>query len=176
MSSGEIQIITSMLALSSIVEENSLIIIDEPEISLHPNWQIKFIDLLCAIFKKYPTCHFLIATHSHFLVSDLKPESSSLLALVKDNEDNISPELLNYETYGWTAENILYNIFNVATVRNHYFEMDLRNLLSIISSNTKSRNTLKVKEYIRKFENFNIHNNDPLKLIIKEAKKYLNED
>lgn len=37
MSSGEIQILTSLLSLASVVKDNSIVLIDEPEISLHPN-------------------------------------------------------------------------------------------------------------------------------------------
>jgi predicted ATPase len=52
MSSGEIQILTSLLSLASVVKESSIVLIDEPEISLHPNWQMQYIDLLNKIFKK----------------------------------------------------------------------------------------------------------------------------
>lgn len=169
MSSGEIQILTSMLALSSIVKENSLVLIDEPEISLHPNWQIQFVDILNKIFKKYCDTHFIIASHSHFLVSNLKKESSGILSLTKDRNLNIMAEFLGYDTYGWSSENILYNVFNVATVRNHYFEMDIGKVLKFISSDSTS-NIREIKKILTKLSGFNITANDPLNLLLKKAK------
>lgn len=171
MSSGEIQILTSLLTLSSIVQDSSLVLIDEPEISLHPNWQIQYINILNNVFRGFRGCHFLIASHSHFLVSDMKHDSSAILILNKNNKHQITSEYLKYNTEGWDAENILYNVFDVATTRNHYFEMDLRNLLKLISK--KNSNKTKIRDYIAKFEQFNITTNDPLTLIIKKAKKYI---
>ena len=129
MSSGEIQILTSMLALSSVVKNNSLVLVDEPEISLHPNWQMKYIEILYRIFRRQTNCHFIIATHSHFLASDLDSDASSILSLKQDSDSNTKARLIEYETEGWSAENILYNIFDVATVRNIYFEMDIKKLI-----------------------------------------------
>jgi ABC-type Mn2+/Zn2+ transport system ATPase subunit len=176
MSSGEIQILTSMLALSSIVKESSLILIDEPEISLHPNWQIKYVQILNNVFRNYNNCHFIIATHSHFLVSDLKDSCSSILSLKFNNKLEITPEFVDYSTEGWSAENILYNVFDVSTVRNHYFETDLRTLLSLISNRSKIlKNRNKIRNLVEKFEKFNILPSDPLSVIIKNAKKVLDE-
>lgn len=173
MSSGEIQILTSMLALSSIVKESSLVLIDEPEISLHPNWQIQYVGILNNIFRNFSSCHFLIATHSHFMVSDLKDACSSILSLKINDKMEIKSEFMDYDTEGWSAENILYNVFDVASVRNHYFEMDLRNLLHLISQKSKKRN--KIQEYIDKLSKYNIVDSDPLHIILRDAKKYLDE-
>ncbi|WP_256011800.1 AAA family ATPase [Desertivirga xinjiangensis] len=173
MSSGEIHILTSMLSLSAVVQNNSLVIIDEPEISLHPNWQIRFVEIINNIFKMYKDCHFIIASHSHFLVSDLNPDSSSILVLNKDEDNKIVPELLDFDTYGWSAENVLYNVFGVATSRNHYFEMELRRMLKIISSNsTSASDKVTVRRTVEKLSKFNITKDDPLSLLLNEAKKY----
>ncbi|EMY3550083.1 ATP-binding protein, partial [Flavobacterium psychrophilum] len=45
-SSGEANILSTLLSLVPLLKDNSLILIDEPEISLHPLWQSKYIDLL----------------------------------------------------------------------------------------------------------------------------------
>ena len=90
-SSGETHMISEFIGLLSQIKENSLVLIDEPEISLHPNWQIKYIDQLKNIFHDYVNSHFVIATHSHFLLSDVKPTSANTIEYTKH------PELaLNY--------------------------------------------------------------------------------
>lgn len=42
-SSGELSLIFNLLSIAGEIENESLILIDEPEISLHPEWQSNFI-------------------------------------------------------------------------------------------------------------------------------------
>jgi len=181
-SSGEYHFLISILEILTNIKQNSLILIDEPEISLHPNWQMKYINFLKRIFKDYKSCHFIIASHSHFLVSDLKNESSDIVSLKindaqnisdKKNKDLISAELLKDNTYAWSAEDILYNVFHVKTVRNFSVEYDMRKLLSMISKNSSdfeemARLLLNLKQLAIKPE-------DPLNIILNQAKEYLKE-
>lgn len=170
MSSGEIQILTSLLTLASVVKENSIVLIDEPEISLHPNWQMQYIDLINRIFKRQKSCHFIIATHSHLLAADIPIDSSAILSLTRDKKMDLVTELLD-SSYGNSAENILYNVFGVATVRNYYFESDINKLLKLISDKSKKKGD--IEKLVAKFKRFKITPNDPLSVIIKDAEKYL---
>ena len=58
-SSGEFHLIISMIGIFSKIENNCLVLIDEPEISLHPNWQMQYISFLKKVFSKYASCHFI---------------------------------------------------------------------------------------------------------------------
>ncbi|CAH7438176.1 ATP-binding protein [Vibrio chagasii] len=71
-SSGEQAVVMSILGIASRIEDDSMIFIDEPEICLHPEWQEKYISLLISTFRIYKRCHFLIATHSPQIVSNLE--------------------------------------------------------------------------------------------------------
>lgn len=128
-STGEIGLLTTFLRAVPEMKSNSIIFIDEPEISLHPSWQMKYIDLLQKFLKGYKNCHVIIATHSHLLLSDLKKEWSSVLVLKEAKKDKVNAELIQFPPYGWPPEAILHDVFGVANVRNHYFEMDVRKLL-----------------------------------------------
>lgn len=68
LSSGELNDFTMFFDLVFRTEKNSLIIIDEPEISLHVSWQETFIDdvLKCISGKE---CQIIISTHSPDLIS-----------------------------------------------------------------------------------------------------------
>ncbi|TOO95411.1 ATP-binding protein, partial [Vibrio parahaemolyticus] len=70
-SSGEQCLFLIFMGIISSIEDNALICIDEPEISLHPQWQEKFVDILNDSFSSYKGCHFIIATHSPLIVSDI---------------------------------------------------------------------------------------------------------
>lgn len=48
---------------------NSLVLIDEPEISFHPEWQEKFLEIVEQI-QALNSFQLLIATHSPYLIGD----------------------------------------------------------------------------------------------------------
>lgn len=173
-SSGQNQILTSMLSIASVIEENSLILIDEPETSLHPNWQMKYFDLIYKAFDKLNSCHFIVASHSHFLVSDLQSDSSSILSITRDENFQIETKLIPYNTYGWSAEQILLEVFNVPTTRNLFVADLVGNILNMIANPQK--NIAKIETEVSKLLRYNLDKldkADPLKTIIdKLIKKY----
>jgi len=176
-SSGEIQIFTSFLSLSSVITERSLVLIDEPEISLHPNWQMEYIDLINSVFKHLFESHFIISSHSHFLASDLPPKTSSLISFKKDDNGEVISELQPEKTFGWSAEQILLEIFNMPTTRNLFVYKTVGEILNINSKPKKSKKDIESIVFrVKKLQSFNIDEldeRDPLKEIIdKLIKKY----
>lgn len=170
-SSGEKHILFAFLNIARHIQDNSLILIDEPEISLHPNWQMIYITALKQLFRDFSSCHFVIASHSPYLVSDLSPDSSSLIVL--SMEDGVrSAVTLDYSTYAWSAENILYNVFHVRTTRNYYFDIELRELLQFIS-NKHAEDLPKIKQLYNKLSGYAFDSKDPLNLILDEVKEYI---
>ncbi|MDZ4018432.1 AAA family ATPase [Pseudomonas sichuanensis] len=67
-SSGQQQMICSIMELASSLENDALVLIDEPELSLHPKWQQIYLDHLHAALEPFRGCHVLLATHSPLLV------------------------------------------------------------------------------------------------------------
>lgn len=171
-SSGEYHLLISLIGIFANISDDSLVLIDEPEISLHPNWQMKYISFLKKVFSKYSSCHFILTTHSHFLISDLEDKSSYLTGLKR--EENILKTVdIDKNTFGWSAEEVLYKIFDVRTTRNHYLEMDLRELLSLISQKSEDKGQIYIlTERLRQVQ---LDKNDPLRLIIEQATNYLQQ-
>lgn len=181
-SSGEFHLFSSYIALKSTVVPGSLILIDEPEISLHPNWQMKYIHFLKKIFsgKEYKGCQVIIATHSHFVISDLKSETSEVLKLDRTQEGNVAATPIKSNTYGMSAEGILFYIFGLRTSRNYYFEMEIRGLLSLISGREEEENVLKrvqeVKKHITNLSKYSLGKNDPLNRILDQANEFVSNN
>ena len=69
LSSGEQHLVLLSYFLIFLLKPNSLILIDEPEISLHLKWQRTFIDDILNI-SKHLNPRFIIATHSPAIVGD----------------------------------------------------------------------------------------------------------
>lgn len=83
-SSGELGIVTGFLGLASVIDNDSLVFVDEPEISLHPEWQTNYVELLTNTFRRYLGCHFVLATHSPLILADINPEASNVVSLDPD--------------------------------------------------------------------------------------------
>jgi len=165
-SSGEHNLITSLIGLMATIKQDSLLLIDEPEISLHPNWQMKYVSFLKDVLSSeiYNTSHAIIATHSHFLVSDLEGNSSKIIGLSKGEGIQVVPLAKNLNTFGWSAEDVLYNIFNVQSPLNYYLEADLTELLGMIANNIKDVN--KVETILNKLTALPKRENDPCRKLL----------
>ena len=76
LSSGEKQLFLRTLAIKMLNPENSIILIDEPELSLHPKWQQRIVDVYRKIGKNN---QIIIATHSPHILGSVKKENIMLL-------------------------------------------------------------------------------------------------
>lgn len=80
-SSGEQQIISSVFGILSVIESNSLLLIDEPEISLHPKWQLQFLGLLENVLIGYDGCHVIVSTHSPLIVQSAQSLGYQIISM-----------------------------------------------------------------------------------------------
>ncbi|MBS0044492.1 ATP-binding protein [Shewanella sp. M16] len=172
-SSGEALLLHSLTAFIRYVSNNSLVIIDEPEISLHPNWQIKYFSLLNTMLSNVKNCHVIIATHSHFLISELDKESSSLISLKVVN-GKVEADNIVSSTLGWSPESILYRVFNVRTFNSLYLESDLQKAHSMLYSDSCDFNEL--RRLNSKFQSLVLDDSDPLNKFIETVKGYINDN
>lgn len=112
-SSGQLSTVTAILSLAAAIEDSSLILIDEPELSLHPKWQVKYVDLLLDTFSQYVGCHYVIATHSPMVISEL-PRHACVVSLDE-------PEIpQSAELAGQSADYLLAEAFQVPTNNNRH--------------------------------------------------------
>ena len=115
LSSGEKQLFLRTLAIKMLNPENSIILIDEPELSLHPKWQQRIIDVYRKIGKNN---QIIIATHSPHILGSVRKEN--IMLLDKDDEGKIvvrtGDEL--YDSYGQPTDRVLKDIMGLQTTRN----------------------------------------------------------
>ncbi|WP_186056258.1 ATP-binding protein [Burkholderia gladioli] len=77
LSSGEKQIVTVLAYLAYLAGENSIFLIDEPELSLHISWQTGLLAALKAVQPK--GCQLIMATHSPEIVSEQREKVVRLI-------------------------------------------------------------------------------------------------
>ena len=98
-------VILKMLLTSGAIERNGTIILDEPEIHLHPEWQLLFAELIVLIQKEFGV-HVLLNTHSPYFLNAIEvytvkygvdDKCKYYLAFSKDDISNIEDVTDNIE-------------------------------------------------------------------------------
>jgi predicted ATPase len=75
------------------IKEQGVLVFDEPEIHLHPEWQLKYAELLVALQKEFKL-NILLTTHSPYFLNAIE---------VYSQKAGVSPDCINYylsETQG----------------------------------------------------------------------------
>jgi len=89
LSSGELNILSSLVLINSEIKDRSVVLIDEPEINLHPKWQEEVIPMLMNCFSHITGCHFIIATHSPLIASSVQESNSSVIIIDEVRENSL---------------------------------------------------------------------------------------
>lgn len=95
LSSGEKQIVFRGAFLLKDIQSTKgrIVLIDEPEISLHPNWQIKILDFYKNLFvdeNQKQTSQVLVATHSPFVVHNQNRKNDKVIVLQRNDTGAIT--------------------------------------------------------------------------------------
>ena len=166
LSSGEFAMLSTVLSISAAANDpHTLVLLDEPELSLHPNWQMTLIDNLDRALANQ-VCHLLIATHSHMLVSDLPMKRSAVTQIEKAKDGSLNANTIAESTYGWSAEEVLLKVFKTATDRNKYLAEVVGTLLKNIGDNKITANEVRTQVDFLESVSGNLSDVDPMKKII----------
>lgn len=166
-SSGEFHFLHLYSSLAKSIDENSIVLIDEPEISLHPNWQQSWYNLLKPLLDKYNTSHLIVSSHSHLIVSDLPPANSSINTL-RRKDNVITIELLTkFNPFAWSTEQVLLDVFEMATDRNFYLADRMQNLVEeLTKSNSDIEKIKKFQNDLKQIDTKNLDKSDPLNEVL----------
>lgn len=99
---------------------DGIILIDEIEIHLHPEWQERIIHILK---KTFPCAQFILTTHSPHVIQTAEPNQVMALQLDENNNVSLRTDLQtsNYGFKGWTVEEILYDVMGMHTMRSEMY-------------------------------------------------------
>ncbi|WP_394201582.1 AAA family ATPase [Shewanella waksmanii] len=155
-SSGEQCLFLLFLGIISSIDDNSLILIDEPEISLHPSWQQRFVEILNKSLQAYSGCHFIIATHSPLIVSDIAINNCEILDMTERRLMDASEHRLRSSDY------YLANLFHNPGHSNEYLIKTAIYIFSKVKAEKKfDGNDLRNLKMLNDFLPV-LHKHDPL--------------
>lgn len=126
LSSGEYHLFSTMLAVGFALERQAVLLVDEPENNLHPQWQR---DLMASIFKICDQVemngHVIVSTHSPLIVGAV-PEGSSIVDLSADEPR------LSFVLFGASSDELLLSQFGVGSSRNSVVVDTVQRAVSLI--------------------------------------------
>jgi energy-coupling factor transporter ATP-binding protein EcfA2 len=103
LSSGQIMYSYMIPALAAEIEDESLIILDEPELYLHPSLEVGLISMLKSLMQE-TSSYAIIATHSAILAREVSQDGIRILHSLPSGTVVTSP---TFETYGESLDLIL---------------------------------------------------------------------
>ena len=177
LSSGQFHLLKSIITLMAELENSSLILIDEPEISLHPSWQINYMSVLNKMISQFNNCHVVVATHSHLIVTTLPLKNSDVIVARKNKiNGQIFFSSLDGSPSGWSADMILYSVFGVLNKNNQSFDYDVKFVASSMSNWTQtSENINKLREAVLRLSQYKLPDADPLSKFIVQSEIFLSK-
>jgi predicted ATPase len=122
--------------------KDSIILIDEPEFSLHPSWQNKIVGVLQKYADEY-NCQVILATHSPHIIGSVKPEQLRLL--YKDESGAIKVKDYVGGSYGWPVDRVLVGLMDMDGLRTPEAVRDLKELNELARGNQYDTDEFKTK-------------------------------
>lgn len=127
-SSGELSLITSIIYLSTVITPRTVILIDEPENSLHPKWQKEYARTLFDLFYLYQP-KIIIATHSPLVINgaELFIENSKIYKAKGFTFEIQQKEPLN-------VEELIFRFFDLSTPQNRFLSDHILRYLNLLAN------------------------------------------
>lgn len=126
LSSGEYNMFLTMQAIGFGVDKEMVVLMDEPENSLHPQWQR---DLMASVFEVFSQVeskgHVIISTHSPLIVG-AAPEGTSVVDLTGDQPST------TMVSYGASSDELLLTQFGVGSSRNKVVVDTIQRAVSLV--------------------------------------------
>ncbi|WP_438383158.1 AAA family ATPase [Asaia sp. BMEF1] len=137
-SSGQLALISSLLFVITNARRNALIILDEPENSLHPNWQREYVDKLLAALS-YRNATVIMATHAPLVVSGAITSSPNIVSVFGMSKGEAKRLPIEADISPASIEEILWQAFEVVTPANHFVSEIIVDAISAFEQGKKDK-------------------------------------
>lgn len=108
LSSGQTMLLNLIIEILAHIRQNTLILIDEPEVHLHPKAITEMVHIIDSLCERYSSC-CIMATHSSIVIQELLSRN----VIVMDREQDGSPVIrpMRLESMGENLTTITQEIF-----------------------------------------------------------------
>ncbi len=140
LSSGEQTLISTHLFIKANAKKVQTLFIDEPENSLHPEWQRRYVDMLHMALS-YSEVKIILATHSPVLVSGALSNYGQEVEVIKVDGNRESIVDIHHDSGPDSVEEILWEAFDTITPVSHFLSIELSSILQDLTDGKLSRET-----------------------------------
>lgn len=154
-SSGQSMLMNLIIEIVAHIRKNTLILIDEPEVHLHPKGITTFINILNRICSGFSSC-CVLATHSAVIIQEMLSRN----VIVMDRQDDGSPVVrpMRVESLGENLTTITEDVFGRSGV-SPYYKKVVRKLVEDNGS---------VEDVLRAIQNNDVPVSMPLYMLIEK--------
>lgn len=117
--------LTWQVFLASLIYDDFVVLIDEPENHLHPSLQKRLLGDLVAAF---PRAQFIVATHSPLMINSVR--DSAVFVLSPDAPGRVSSKELDFYDRSSSAQETLQNVLGVDGMTPHWARRSLEELIA----------------------------------------------
>jgi len=146
-SSGELTLIT--LAMFILTNSHGLdyVFIDEPENSLHPQWQSKFLNFISSVSRQ-ESINYQVASHSPVLLTGALTSDRNV-KVIRCRQDRFEELQCLQQENDDSVEELLWKAFDVITPASRFVAKRISDLLWLLEDRTISR-----EELVREIQDF----------------------
>lgn len=105
LSEGEQQLLTVLGLLKFTKDEDSLILLDEPDTHLNPIWKWRYLEFLDKVVQRPKSTQIILNTHDPLVIGGLKKEEVRIFKTSADGKLNVEPP--EFDPRGLGVEGIL---------------------------------------------------------------------
>jgi len=116
LSSGQMIYSYMLPALVAEISDESLVIVDEPELYLHPSLEIGLIEMMQHLLSE-TSSYAIIATHSAILAREVPQKGVKIFRSIEGSTQITKP---SFETFGESVELIMGEVFNDYSTKKPY--------------------------------------------------------
>ncbi|HDZ9447900.1 TPA: AAA family ATPase, partial [Vibrio cholerae] len=116
LSSGQSILAHFVTALVARIQENTLVLFDEPETHLHPNAVANLFNVMNKMLRSYKS-YAIIATHSPIVIQEIP--SKRVILLTREGDSTIAKNM-QLETFGESISELTRHVFDTASISNYY--------------------------------------------------------
>ncbi|MCF2132108.1 AAA family ATPase [Strepomyces sp. STD 3.1] len=150
---------------------DGVVLIDEIDLHLHPEWQTKIIDILKWLI---PNSQIIITTHSPHVIQNAKQGEIIPLGIDEDNKMFVRnlPESSKYGYQGWTIEEILVHVMGLNNPKSKLFLEKIKGFEKALDNEDIDA----IKENYYALDEM-LHSNNPLSTVLRiQADEFLEEE
>jgi ABC-type transport system involved in cytochrome c biogenesis ATPase subunit len=168
LSSGELNRILLLAKVVAAIDVNTVLLIDEPEVSLHLHWQMGFHRSLRTLLRGFSNLHVVVATHSPILISEaakVDPNSETNAVVIVERiaplgvlsaETSVPMVPIRYATHTFSEvashDQLVLRYFQTAPYQGREVSIEVADALLDVAEGAKPQEAIRVLQALRDAE------------------------